>query len=163
MLTGVFATTGPAAGVGGQPLPLAAIIGGVLIVAVPYGVAVVVAARRGKLGTGRREPRDEPGPASSTTSVQAALSWLAAAPDRRSVVLTGAGNRHAALEPSGRQVMLSGSDGTSPIELRDVRPEIVEEGPRRLLAADLDRLVGGFGSPAVSTFEQVAPGGGPSE
>lgn len=155
LLTGLLATTGPSAGIGGRPLPLAAIVGGVLIVAVPYALAVAVAAYRGQLGTGRGEPREEPGPPSSMTSVQAALSWLAASPDRRSVVLTGAGNRHAGLEPSAGKVLLGGFDGVGPLELRDVRAEITEDSARRLLAADLDRLIGGVGAPVVSTFQRV--------
>jgi hypothetical protein len=155
LLAGVLATTGPAAGIGGQPLPLEAIVGGVLIVAVPYGLAVLWAARRGKLGTGRHELRIEPGPPSSTTSVHAALSWLADAPERRSVVLSGAGNRHAALDPSGGMVLLGGFDGVSLLDSRDVRAEVMEDRARRLLAADLDRLVGGARAPVVSTFERL--------
>jgi hypothetical protein len=111
--------------------------------------------RRGKLGTGRHELRTQPGPPSSTTSVQAALGWLADASDRRSVVLNGAGNPHAALAPSGGKVLLDGFDGARLLESRDVRAEIMEDRARRLLAADLDRLVGGVRAPVVSTFERL--------
>jgi hypothetical protein len=152
---GLLATTGPAAGIGGQPLPLVAIVGGVLIVALPYGLAVLWAARHGKLGTGRHDLRTERGPAASTASVAAALGWLAEAPDRRSVVLSGPGNRLASLVPSNGRVLLSGFDGIDPLEGRDVQSEVADDRMRRLLAADLDRLVGDGAMPVVSTFERT--------
>ena len=151
----ILATTGPARGIGGQPLPLEAIIGVLVIVALPYVIAVVVAARRGALGTGRDELRTEPGPPTSTISVHAALSWLAEAPERRSVVLMGAARRLVALEPSADGVTMAGFDGTGPLEPRDVGPMIADVRARTLLAADLERLVGGMSAPIVSTFERL--------
>ena len=126
-----------------------------MIVAVPYGIAVVVGDRRGALGTGRDEIRSELGPPSSTVSVQAALSWMAEDTGRRSVVLSGAAGRHAALEPSTGGVTLSGFDGVSALAPRDVRPMIADVPARRLLAADLERLIGGVSGPIVLTFELI--------
>ena len=151
----MLATTGPVGGIGGQPLPLGAIVGGLVIVLVPYGLAVIVAARRGRLGTGRDEIRSQLGPPSSTVSVQAALSWLAEGPARRSVVLTGGGGRHVALEPSAHGPVLAGFDGITPVGPLDVGPMVAEVGARRLLAADLEQLVGGRMAPIVATFELV--------
>jgi hypothetical protein len=47
----ILATTGTPGGIGGHPLPFEAIIGGLVIVALPYAIAVAVGARRGALGT----------------------------------------------------------------------------------------------------------------
>jgi len=152
----ILATTGAPGGIGGHPLPLEAIIGGLVIVALPYAIAVVVGARRGALGTGRDEIRSEPGPPSSTVSVQAALSWMSEDPGHRSVVLTGVAGRHAALEPSTGEVTLSGFDGVSALAPRDVRSIIGDVPARRLLAADLERLIGGVSGPIVLTFELIA-------
>ena len=150
------ATTGPASGSGGSPLPLGAIIGVLVIFGLSYAVAIVVAAHRHTLGTGRDEIRTEPGLLSSTISVRAALSWLADGPARRSVVLTGAAGRHAMIEPSADGVTLTGFDGTASLAPRDVGLIIADSHARALLATDLERLVGGMTAPIVSTFERVS-------
>ena len=149
------ATTGPVGGIGGQPLPLEAVIGGLLIVLLPTAIAVVVAVWQGALGTGRDEIRSQPGPPSSMVSVQVALSWLAEGPARRSVVLTGGQGRHVELEPSAHGPVLAGFDGTTAVGPLDVGPMVADVGARRLLAADLERLVGGRTAPNVATFELV--------
>jgi hypothetical protein len=150
-----LATTGPAGGIGGAALPMGAIIGGLVLVGLPYVVAVAVAAQRGALGTGRDEIRTRPGPPTSMTSVRTALGWLAEASERRSIVLTDGPGRHATLEPSAEGVTLTVFDGTTQLEARDVGPMIADDRARGLLAADLERLVGGASSPVVSTFERV--------
>ena len=146
---------GPAGGIGGHPAPLLAILGGLVIVLVPYVVAVIFAARRGRLGTGRDEIRSERGPASSMVSVRVALDWLAEAPTRRSVIVTGDGRHHVSLEPNPAGILMQGSNGECPIGPQDVGLTIADGQARRLLAADLELLVGGQIAPTVATFEYV--------
>lgn len=87
--------------------------------------------------------------------MRVAPSWLAEGPARRSVVLTGGGPRHVALEPSTRGVDLAAFDGSASVRPGDVGPIVADVRARRLLAADLERLVGRRAAPIVATYELV--------